>query len=248
MPKAGTADSRCGAPGVVSARGESGRRTAPAIRDWQSPTPKPVPSTVLPVEWASSCRWAAKSSARSGAGRRWSWTRLNSRSGAVPRSRTTVVRWRCWCCPASWCWGVPSWVPRSVSAPGTPGSSSAAVAVPAACSLPGRWAARGGRARVPLRPGRNPLPSVPCGPAYGSGHRPADAPGVPPRRGRTPGCRASSAPTPVRSGPSVPLHPTGSMTSNKMRRSRATPREAWDRAVPTGHPSTSATCFSDRSW
>lgn len=67
-------------------------------------------------------------------------------------------------------------------------------------------------------------------------------------KGRVPGCRASSATTPARSDPWPPLHPTGSMTSARIRRSRATPRDAWDRAVPTGHPNTSATCFSDRSW
>ena len=43
-------------------------------------------------------------------------------------------------------------------------------------------------------------------------------------------------------------YPTGSMTSPRIRRSRATPRDAWDLAVPTGHPSTSATCLSGRSW
>ena len=44
------------------------------------------------------------------------------------------------------------------------------------------------------------------------------------------------------------LHWTGSMTSARSRRSRATPRAACERAVPTGQPSTSATCPSGRSW
>lgn len=46
----------------------------------------------------------------------------------------------------------------------------------------------------------------------------------------------------------VSFHLTGSMASPRSCRNRVTPRDVRDRAVPTGHPSASATCTSDKSW
>ncbi|CAM5742652.1 hypothetical protein SHIRM173S_07186 [Streptomyces hirsutus] len=43
------------------------------------------------------------------------------------------------------------------------------------------------------------------------------------------------------------LHPTGLTASDRICRSRATPLDAWDRAVPTGQPRTCATWASGRS-